>query len=291
MCRHEHWSSRGGGTDHTSETKKTWLTTTSSTPSLCSRNCKFTKQGVWNGSTSPHINFWDDYSVLNTDVTTVLPFPTQGTPCHCYPTKGTRTLFYKLSWNHNKTPRNGLISASPQHECVKLFRPPGVSNTSHKRQNSLYMYKCWRTFIKCCCLDIFMNYMENIGQGKTKAPWYYKYIIWNKNMTVCMVEWKHTGIWGLNDLINPCSSVELDKRCWASSCTAGFISATQINFRKLSPALSPWTSSCVTFLPHVLLVLHILLHAWPYILNSAPVWFCNDMLVYDLQRSQVMANW
>ena len=36
-----------------------------------------------------------------------------------------------------KTPGNGLASASPQCECVKLLRTCSVSNTGHKRQNSV----------------------------------------------------------------------------------------------------------------------------------------------------------
>ena len=70
--------------------------------------------------------------------------------------------------------------------------------------------------------------------------------------------------------INPCSSAELDGRCQGSFCPAGFISATWTTFMKLFPALTPLTSSCAISSPHVLLVLHVLLHIWPYILSSAP---------------------
>ena len=96
--------------------------------SLCSRDCKLTTQGVWNECTSPCINFWGDYSVLNTDAMKLLAFPMQGTPCHCYPTSERKTLLYRLTWN---------LSKNSQCEHIKLFRPPSMSNAWHKRQNTV----------------------------------------------------------------------------------------------------------------------------------------------------------
>ena len=122
---YQHWHSVHRGIDHT-KVQKTWLTTTSSTSPLFILETASSQHGLWNRSTSPLINFWDDYAILNTDAVKLLAFRMQGTPCHCYPTQRRRTLLYKLSWKPKKTPGNGLALASPQIECVKLAGPPSV---------------------------------------------------------------------------------------------------------------------------------------------------------------------
>ena len=72
-----------------------------------------------------------------------------------------------------------------------------------------------------------------------QSSWYYKHIIWNKTTwQFIQLNKNPLGIQGQNDLgrskgwINPHSSAELDRRCWASFCPAGFISTTWTNFRK-----------------------------------------------------------
>ena len=69
-------------------------------------------------------------SILNTDTVTLLAFPMQGTPCHCYPTRGTeKNLPYKLTWNLSENLWEGTgFSHLPQCESIKLFRPPSVSD-------------------------------------------------------------------------------------------------------------------------------------------------------------------
>ena len=73
--------------------------------------------------------FWVDYSVLNTDAVKSWHSPHRGPyvivtillreePCS---TSYLATLA--------KTPGNGLALASTQCECVKLFRPPSLSDT------------------------------------------------------------------------------------------------------------------------------------------------------------------
>ena len=86
---------------------------------------------------------------------------------------------------------NGLASAYPHCKYIKLFKPPSMSNTWHKRQNSINV----EFLLSVSILTVFISYKEKeIHRTKwlTKAPWYYKHTSWNKNMTVHRVEWKFT---------------------------------------------------------------------------------------------------
>ena len=60
---------------------------------------------------------------------------------------------------------------------------------------------------------------------------------------------------------------------------------SDLAIRMLSPVSTIWTSFYATFLPHVFLVLHVLLCAWPYILsNHEARWFSleqNSVVVVD----------
>ena len=86
------------------------------------------------------------------------------------------------------------------------------------------------------------------------------------------------GIQGQNDLgrskgrINPHSSTELGRRHQASFCPAGFNSALKLTSGCYFPVLKLWTSSHVTFSPHVLLVVCVPSCIWPYILSSVTIW-------------------
>ena len=84
MCGHQHQLSRGGGTDHNGEARKTQPTTTSSTPHLFVLETASSQKGGLKWEHRLCIDFWGDYSILNTDTVKLLAFPMQGTPCHCY---------------------------------------------------------------------------------------------------------------------------------------------------------------------------------------------------------------
>ena len=125
--------------------------------SLHSRDCKLTTQGVQNGCLSPCIDFWSDHFILNTNAGKLLAFPMQGTPCHCYLLKGEEPCSTSYLGTLAKTSGRGLALATLPHVSVELSKPLGVSNAWHKEQNSVLMYKHWRTFIKCFSFDIFIN--------------------------------------------------------------------------------------------------------------------------------------
>ena len=68
VCGCQCWHSGGGGTDHTDEVWKIWLTTISSIPPLFILEIASSKHGRgMNGHASLHIDLWDDRSILNTD--------------------------------------------------------------------------------------------------------------------------------------------------------------------------------------------------------------------------------
>ena len=102
------------------------------------RGCMLTTWEVWNGCTSPCINFWGNHSVLNTDAVKPLAFLMQGTLSLCYPTKWTeKNLLSKLTGNLSKNLWEGTGFSHPlQCEGVKLFIPPSMSDAWHKSQNS-----------------------------------------------------------------------------------------------------------------------------------------------------------
>ena len=84
QCQH----SGGRGIDHTDDACRKWLAMIKLNPtSLCARDCKLITLGAWNGSSSPHINFWGDCFILNTDGMRTPGIPMQGTQYHCYPIK------------------------------------------------------------------------------------------------------------------------------------------------------------------------------------------------------------
>ena len=146
--------------------------------SLHSRDCKLTTWGVWNGYAGLWINFWSDHVVLNRCCETLgIPHARDPTPLlSCWMSR--KSCSNKLTWNHSENPlgEDWLWPPSPMWECWAV-KSPRMSNTWHKEQTSVWMYKHWRTFIKCFIFDIFIRSKENIGWGKTKAPWYYKHII------------------------------------------------------------------------------------------------------------------
>ena len=91
-------------------------------------------------------------------------------------------------------------------------------------------------------------------------------------MAVCTGEWRLTQNTRSKQLDQLMFISRIGQKFWESFHPVRFISATQTNFRKLFPALTPRTSSCVTFSLHVLLVPHVLSCTWPYILSGAPGW-------------------
>ena len=135
--RHQHWHSGGGGTDHTSEAGKTWLTMTSSTPPLLVLDCKLTTWGCVMEALAHSLIFgvtvpswiqmpWNSWHSQCRGPYAIVALLMGEKPCS---TSYLETLA--------KTPGNGLASASPQCKHVKLFKPPRMSNTWHKRQNSV----------------------------------------------------------------------------------------------------------------------------------------------------------
>ena len=138
VCRHQHQCSRGGGTDHTGETRKTQLMMTSSTPPLFILETASSQHGGCEMWALDHASICG-VSVLSWIQMLWNSWHSQCIGSHAIVTllKGEEPCSTTYLGTLAKTPGSGLVSASPQCECVKLFKPPSVSNTSHKIQNSV----------------------------------------------------------------------------------------------------------------------------------------------------------
>ena len=106
--------------------------------SLHSRDCKLTTWGCETGVLACALFlgwlFCPEYIYCETPG---IPHTKDPMPLLQYQT-GRKNLLYKLTWNLSKNPWEGTGFRHPLHcESVKLFRLPSVSDTWHKRQNSV----------------------------------------------------------------------------------------------------------------------------------------------------------
>ena len=189
MCRHQHQHSGGRGTDHTDEVWKIWPTTISSIlPFFILEIASSKHGGAWNRHAGPCLNLWDDHFILNTDAMETPGISYVRDTYHCCPIpRGQGTLLHKLTWNlgGNHWEKVG-ISNPPWFESVKLFSLSNMSNAWHKRQNFVYMYKCWVAFIEFCAL-MFYRTVKKV-YDKVKVEHHGTVNKLTRDMRVCMVE-------------------------------------------------------------------------------------------------------